>query len=66
MDCVHWTLIDVDGSIYTFGGPQAGSYTLATAEVIDASYGEGKLTYAFNTSVTPSRITSITDTAGRA
>ena len=60
-----WTLVDVDGSIYTFASPQSGTYSLADAQIVDAAADQGKLTYSFNSSQTPAKITAITDTAGR-
>ena len=61
-----WTLVDIDGSLYTFGISAAGTgvATLTSAEIIDANAGEGALTYSFSTS-SPARIQSITDGAGR-
>ncbi|MEK6274323.1 MAG: PA14 domain-containing protein [Actinomycetota bacterium] len=62
-----WTLIDADGSLYTFGIANAtsGLATLTGIEVVEAGPGKGKLTYAFSTQE-PSKVTSVTDGAGRA
>jgi YD repeat-containing protein len=61
-----WTLTDVDGSLYTFAVARGtnGEAHVTAAEVVDAAPGKGKLTYAFSTS-DPSKITSVTDGAGR-
>ena len=61
-----WMLTDVDGSLYTFSDPQSGTYTLTSAERTDSSPGQGMLTYTFNSSLTPARISSLEDPAGRA
>lgn len=61
-----WTLVDVDGSLYTFGVANGsnGLATLTGVEVVDAAPGKGKLTYAFSPQ-DPSKITGVTDGAGR-
>jgi RHS repeat-associated protein len=61
-----WLLTDVDGELYSFAAAAAGTgiANLTSAEVTDASPGDGKLTYTFSGS--PLKIASIADTAGRA
>jgi len=60
-----WTLLDPDGSIYTFN--RAGSNgvaTLKSAEQVDAAPGKGALTYTYSTAQ-PTEIKSISDDGGR-
>jgi len=64
-----WTLTDEDGEIYTFGqtgsvAPLTSEARVTGAEISDASAGQGKLTTAFASD--PTKVASITDTAGRA
>jgi RHS repeat-associated protein len=59
-----WTLIDEDGSIYSFpfsNDGVAGEYKLSAAEISDGSPGLGALTYTF----VSGKIASIHDTANR-
>ena len=64
-----WTLTDEDGTIYTFGqtgtvSPLNSEARVTGAEISDASAGQGKLTTIFTSD--PTKVASITDTAGRA
>ncbi|HEU6446656.1 MAG TPA: PA14 domain-containing protein [Gaiellaceae bacterium] len=60
-----WVLVDVDGSICTFD--QANAVTaiakLTAVEVVDAAPGKGMLSYGFSSD--GSKLTSVTDGAGR-
>ena len=64
-----WTLTDEDGTIYTFGqtgtvAPLNSDARVTGAEISDASAGQAKLTTVFASD--PTKVASITDTAGRA
>lgn len=60
-----WTLIDTDGSIYSFdqANGASGIAALKAVEVVDASPGKGKLTYEF--SADGKKIKKVTDGADR-
>jgi RHS repeat-associated protein len=69
-----WTLVDVDGSLYTFGpaDPDTFTATLTGAELVSAAPAEWALTYEFAGALDPqlpesdrTKITKITDPAGR-
>ncbi len=61
-----WTLVDSDGSIYSFGAANAtsGEAILAAVESAAASPGKGTLTYTFSAQ-DPTKVTQIADGAGR-
>jgi RHS repeat-associated protein len=67
-----WTLVDLEGSIYTFGVTDEDTFTatIASVELVGAVPGESRLTFEFPSDPqTPeedrAKITSITDPAGR-
>lgn len=61
-----WTLVDVDGAIYSFAPANVatGVALLVSAEVADAAAGNGKLVFAFSAAGVP-KLTRLTDDAGR-
>src|SRR5262249_49109447 len=62
-----YTLAEADGDIFTFGTAAAGTGYASLVSIQDASGdpGSGQLTYTFDASVSPPRVTQIRDGAGR-
>ena len=60
-----WTMLEADGSIYSFGtaDPNSGVANLSTAEIASAQPGKGTISYAY-AGTTP-RLTQLTDADGR-
>jgi RHS repeat-associated protein len=62
-----WTLTSGDGTLTTFGAADAGGFAnVLSTEVVSAAPGKGALTYTYDVSQGKTRLTRITDPAGRA
>jgi RHS repeat-associated protein len=53
-----WTLVDEDGSVYTFVLGSGSTYKLQSAQIVDSDGDRGQITYVFGSD--PTKVTSIT------